>query len=63
MDGRREELRVDMRQMQRCFSSPENSDGLWNTPGLVFKEGSGASAQVKWPECKIDHTSPSSAYA
>jgi hypothetical protein len=28
-----------------------------------YSKGSGASAQVKWPECKVDHSSPSSVYA
>lgn len=46
--------------MQKCFSSPEHSYRLWNTPGFVFKEGSGASAQLKRSECEVDQTSPSS---
>jgi len=37
MDRRKEELWGVMRQMQRCFSSPEHSDRLWKTPCLLFE--------------------------
>jgi hypothetical protein len=55
MEGKRKELLVDVRQMQRIQT-------VSGTHLVSYLMGSGASVQVKRSECKLDGTTPPSAH-
>jgi hypothetical protein len=55
MEGTRKELLGDVRQMQSIQT-------VSGTHLVSYSMDSGVSVQVKRPECKFDHTTPSSAH-